>query len=373
MNDPIDRRLQDAGRRLRDAAPTAGATDAALDTLDGTTTPSRRVRWIVPSAIVTAAAAAALGIVVVDGPDEALQQVPADAVTTTTAVTVVTTSPAPSTTTADTVMAISPSAAIATTSPSTTPAPTTTTTTPPTTTTTTPPTSAPRTTIAEPSGGATFAGGLPSDASAALLGCPGTLGELAAVSPDPRSLVTGVACAEDYAYVVMSNAIDGALYVLQRVDGQWATIEGPGTATSCDQHLADACRAFGVDEDLYGAELPLPTREVLEDPNSARSVDVTEQIVAFGATAATPEELADLIAGGLVAQSDGDPVLRTEPGVLAEAGVVTVRVQGIPDDAAHSATYVVRYRGGFGDPFTASTSLVFYRCARGVTSDGLCI
>jgi hypothetical protein len=70
----LDRRLRHAGARLRDGAPTAADTDAALARLGDVALddrpPRRRRLWIVAPAVVAAAAAAIVGVVVVTRPDE---------------------------------------------------------------------------------------------------------------------------------------------------------------------------------------------------------------------------------------------------------------------------------------------------------------
>ena len=81
MND-LDRRLGDAGARLRDTAPSPATTEAALRSLgdvrlDDERDAGRRRLWIVAPAVLAAAAAAVVGVIVVTRPDQQAV-VPAD-------------------------------------------------------------------------------------------------------------------------------------------------------------------------------------------------------------------------------------------------------------------------------------------------------
>ena len=67
MND-LDRRLGDAGARLRDTAPSPATTEAALRSLgdvrlDDERDAGRRRLWIVAPAVLAAAAAAVVGVI----------------------------------------------------------------------------------------------------------------------------------------------------------------------------------------------------------------------------------------------------------------------------------------------------------------------
>ena len=124
MND-LEPRLTEAGARLRDTAPTAASTEAALAALgdvrldDLDTRRSRR--WIIGPAVL-AAAAAVIGVVVVTRPDEAAI-VPAD--TTTVVTTVPPTSPTPTTPTLTPTPTPTPTSAPEVSPPPSPPAPTT--------------------------------------------------------------------------------------------------------------------------------------------------------------------------------------------------------------------------------------------------------
>ena len=81
MND-LDRRLGDAGARLRDTAPSPATTEAALRSLgdvrlDDERGAGRRRLWIVAPAVLAAAAAAVVGVIVMTRPDQQAV-VPAD-------------------------------------------------------------------------------------------------------------------------------------------------------------------------------------------------------------------------------------------------------------------------------------------------------
>jgi hypothetical protein len=354
MNE-LDRRLREAGRRLRDTAPTAAATETALDLLDTRTGPSR-VRWIAPLAFVAAAAAAVIGVLVVTRPEESGRVVPAE------------TSVVPATSAAP-VTSAAPTTMPPTTTPPTTASTTTASTTTSSTTSTTSSTSTTSTTAPPPAGPA-FVGGLPLDAPAAIVGCPGTFGDLAEAVDPATWPVASLACAGGYAVATAVGHPDGTIHEL-RWDGAWTSLGG-GTSHPCDVP-DDICTAFDNPSELGDVARPLPPAWIVEDPNFLPATDTTERVADLGvAVTGDAEAFATALGEALQAITPGDPVPRVETAVLDGVPVVTVTLNGIPDDSSSRQVYVVRYADQDGT-LTTADSLAFTYCNRGVTNDGLCL
>ena len=343
--EPLDRRLREAGRRLRDTAPSAAATEAALDTLDGRVPPSR-LRWIAPLAFVAAAAAAVVGVLVVTRPEDAGRVVPAD-----------TAPPAVSTT-----VRRPPTPSISTTS---------------TTSTSTTSTSTTSTTSPPPPAGPAFVGDLPLDASAAIVGCPGSFGDVAAVIPQETWPIVGLSCAGDVGLAALGPSIalpDGTTHELSWNGTAW-TSEGSGTSHSCEEPEDALCAALGETVELYHAARPLPPAWLVEDPHYLPGVDADDFVLGLGVSVTgDAEAFAAELGAALQGVTSGDPVPRVETEVPdhAEATSVTVTLSGIPDDSSSRHAYVVSYLDLDGT-LTPTGALRYTYCDRGVTTDGLCL
>jgi hypothetical protein len=263
-DDVMDERLRAAGDRLRATAPSPETTEAALDELRERPGALRRLWWVLPTGLVAAAAATIGVLALTGGEDKAVQLLPAE------------------------------------TPPATAPGP------PAATTTTTGTTDAPTTVPGAPA----FVGDLPLDASASIIGCRGTFGDLATAVPQE----------------------------------QW-----PLTEMNC-----------------LGAPRPLPPAWLVADGSYRRGEDATEQLLGLGVSS-PPDEFPDALGRALAAINPGEiPHYATEE--LAGVPVVVVTLTGIPDDSSSRVDYVVRYADAEGVR-SPTDGLLFTYCDRGVAVD----
>jgi hypothetical protein len=212
------------------------------------------------------------------------------------------------------------------------------------------------------------------DASAAIVGCPGTFGDLAAAVPAEMGMIVGVACRDDLAVVGTSApTTDGSSYELSWDGSSWTEL-GSGTSSPCPSDATPLCAAFGDPPELYYVSRPLPPAWMVTDGDYRPGEDVTDELPGLGvAVQGDPEAFAAALAEALAAITSGDPVPRSEWEVLPDTNTAVVTLSGIPDDSSSRMTYVVRYVDDGAGSLSPADGLRFTHCTRGITTDGLCL
>jgi hypothetical protein len=289
-DDLIDERLRAAGARLRSTAPSPEATEAALADLHGHPGALRRVWWVFPAGVV-AAAAATIGVLALAGNnDEAVRQEPA----VTPPVTVAPTVPAPA-----------------------------------------PP---------------VFEGDPPLTASAAALGCKGTLGDLAVALGPSTTPITRLACSGDDAQALRGDQLT-TLHQFND-DGVWREV-GRESSEACP----DRCL------------LPIPPATLLaRDLGDLPPVDVTRQVRRQSdlVEVSDLEQYGRALGARLAADQDPAPTVTAEP--VGGADVLLITLSGLGDDSASEVTYVVWYDPS-GPAIAVDRAFMISHCSRGVAVD----
>jgi hypothetical protein len=290
-DDLIDDQLRAAGARVRAMAPSPDATESALDELRGHPGALRRVWWVFPAGVVAAAAATIGVLALANRSDEAVRQEPA----------------------------VTPPVTAAPTVP--------------------PPTAPP-----------VFEGNPPLSASAAALGCRGTLGEIADAIDPLAAPITRLACSGDDAQALMGDQ----LISLHQFggDGVWQEV-GRESSEAC----TDPCL------------LPIPPAALLlRDLGDLPPVDVTRQVrrQANLIQVADLEQYGRALGARLAADQDPAPTVTAEP--VDGADVVLITLSGLGDDSASEVTYVVWY-DSTGPAVTVDRAFLISRCSRGVAVD----
>jgi len=375
MNDhDVERALRAAGARVRATAPDDAATAAAWTRLLKRPPTPSRWRWTGPALIVAAAAAAVIGALVLTRPSDTVRQIPATfpsgpepstapspRPTTSDELVVVTADPDGSTVPAVTDASPSPPASsmttatsVTTTAPSVVPSSAPAAGPPPTAATTAPNTSPATTAATTPPAvaGPAFVGDPPLSAPARLLGCPGTLGDVAAVIPPERTPITALGCssntgAEFGSAIATAIGADGAAIALTYTAPTWSI-----STAAPDQTLA----------------LPIPPAELLRAAGGDTGpFDATERITALDDVPAgtDPATLATTIGQRLIAD-DIDPIPDVATAVLPGVDAVTITLTGIGDDAAAGLVYVVWYQDN-GGVLSATRAAYSPICARSIS------
>jgi hypothetical protein len=298
-DDLIDEQLRAAGARVRATAPSPEATDAALNELRGHPGALRRVWWVFPAGVV-AAAAATIGVLVLAGNNnDSAQEEPA----------------------------VTPPVTAAPTVPA-----------------TTPPTSA------APTTSPVFAGDPPLTASAAALGCRGTLGDLGVALSSSATPVTRLACSGDDAQALRGDQLI-SLHQFDD-DGVWQEV-GRESSEACPERCL----------------LAIPPEALLaRDLGDLSPVDVTR----FVRRQSDLVEVSDLeqygraLGARLAAGQDPAPTVTAEP--VDGADVLLITLSGLGDDSASEVTYVVWYDSS-GPAVTVDRAFLISRCSRGVAVD----
>jgi hypothetical protein len=332
-DDVMEERLRAAGDRLRATAPST--TQVALADLRAHRGEARRLWWVLPTTGLVAAAAATIGVLAVtSGQDEAVRQSPA--------------APPPGTAVAPTVPVSPPPTALES-APATAPPP------------------------VEPP---VFAGDPPLSASAALFGCPGTLGDIAAaIEPAADDLaegetnpmsdtatLTALVCSGDEADALSGDEV---ISFHQADGGRWREVARM-PAESC----GEPCR-----DDM----LPIPPGSLLiRDFGDLDPVDVTGEVRRHAELieVAEPEQIARALGARLAAGEE--PALTVGTEVVDGANIFVVTLSGLADDSIGAVTYVVWYDPSPPVP-TVERAFLISHCSRGVAVDdagepmGLCL
>jgi hypothetical protein len=297
-DDLMDERLRDAGAQMRATAPSPEATEAALADLRGHPGALRRVWWVFPAGVV-AAAAVTIGVLVLAGSnDEAVREVPA----------------------------VTPPVTAAPTVPA------------------TPPTSA---TPTEPP---VFAGDPPLTASAAALGCRGTLGDIAAALGPSAEPVTRLACSGDDAQARRGDQLI-SLHQFND-DGIWREA-GRESGEACPERCL----------------LPIPPATlVTRDLGDLPPVDVTRQVRRQSDLVQVSDlaQFGRALGARLAAGQDPAPTVTVEP--VDGADVLLINLSGLGDDSIGEVTYVVWYDAS-GPAVDIDRAFLISRCSRGVAVD----
>jgi hypothetical protein len=321
-DDVMEERLRAAGDRLRATAPSPATTQVALAELRAPRGAARRLWWVLPTTGLVAAAAATIGVLAVtSGQDEAVRQSPA--------------APPPGTAAAPTVPASPPPV--------------------------------------EPP---VFAGDPPLSASAALFGCPGTLGDIAAaIEPAADDLVEGetnpmsdtatltaLVCSGDDAEALSGDEVIS----FHQVDGgRWREVARM-PAESC----GEPCR-----DDM----LPIPPGSLLiRDLGDLDPVDVTGEVRRHAelVQVAEPEQFARSLGARLAGEEEPAPTVSAE--VVDGVDIFVITLTGLADDSIGAVTYVVWYDPSPPVP-TVERAFLISHCSRGVAVDeagepmGLCL
>jgi hypothetical protein len=287
----MDERLRAASARVRATAPPPEATEAALGELRGHPGALHRIWWVFPAGVVAAAAATIAVLVLTGSNDEAVRQEPA----------------------------VTPPVTAA-------------------------PTAAPAT--APP----VFEGNPPLSASAAALGCRGTLGEIADALGSPAAPSTRLACSGDDA-----DALSGDVVISLHQfndDGVWREV-GSESSEACPERCL----------------LPIPPVTLLErDLGDLSPVDVTRQVRRQSNLIQVSEldQYARALGARLANGQDPAPTVTAEP--VGGADVLLITVSGLGDDSASEVTYVVWYDSS-GPAVTVDRAFSITRCSRGVAVD----
>jgi hypothetical protein len=302
-DDVMDERLRAAGDRLRATSPPPAATKAALAELRGHPGTLRRLWWVLPTGLIAAAAATIGVLVLAGGPDEAVEEVPA----------------------------VTPPVTAAPTTPP-----------------TAPPTSIAPTTVPA------FAGGPPLSASAAALGCAGTLGELADGIDASLHPITALSCSAATAQAVSGDTVIG---LRRQEDGTWSEVTRE--TSSC---LPIHC-SFQIDL------LPVPPAALLErDFGDLPPEDVTPQVQMDAAEVqvSEPAQFAGSLGARLADGQDPAPTVTAE--VVEGANVFVITLSGLGDDSIGEVTYLAWYDPSPPVP-TVLRAYLISRCSRGVAVD----
>jgi hypothetical protein len=287
--DLVDEQLRAAGARLRATTPSPEATDAALDELRGHPGALRRVWWVFPAGVV-AAAAVTIGVLVLAGNnDDSARQEPA----------------------------VTP-----------------------------PVTAAPSIPATTPPQGEDIP---PLSASAAALGCRGTLGEIANAI-DQLTSGTRLACSGDDAQVLSGDQLI-SLHQFNG-DGVWQEV-GRESSEACPERCL----------------LPIPPAALLErDLGDLPPVDVTRQVRRQSnlVEVSDLEQYGRALGARLAADQDPAPTVTAER--VDGADVLLITLSGLGDDSASEVTYVVWYDAS-GPAVTVDRAFLITRCSRGVAVD----
>jgi hypothetical protein len=289
-DDRMDERLRAAGDRLRATAPGSEDTERSLTAVAG---PAgwRRRGWVGP-AVVVAAAAATIGVLVITGgPERADEQVPAE-------------------------------------SPPVTAAPT-----------TLPP---------------SVVDDLPPVLSAAVLGCPGTVGEILAAADPTLDPVNALACSGDEALLLSGDVV---VSLRRGADGTWSEVQ----RESSDCRPTNCAVSFDV--------LPVPAESLLvRDLGDLDPVDVTRRVRRQGdlVQVSEPEQWARSLGARLADGQDPAPTVNVE--VVDGTDIFLITLSGLGDDSIGEVTYVVWYDPSPPVP-TVERAFLISRCSRGVAVD----
>jgi hypothetical protein len=201
-------------------------------------------------------------------------------------------------------------------------------------------------------------------ASAAALGCAGTLGELADAIDTNLHPITALSCSAATAQAVSGDTVVG---LRRRDDGTWSEVTRETSAC-----LPIHC-SFQIDL------LPIPPAALFErDFGDLPPEDVTPQVRADAAEiqVSEPAQYARSLGARLADGQDPAPTVTAE--VVDGANVFVITLSGLGDDSIGEVTYLAWYDNSGPAPFVLRAYLIS-RCARGVAVDeagepmGLCL
>jgi hypothetical protein len=197
-----------------------------------------------------------------------------------------------------------------------------------------------------------FAGDPPLSASAAALGCRGTLGEIAAAIDTAARPITALDCSGDDA-----TALNGDLLIsFHQFDGGPWTEVGRMTAEGCGTNCLEGL-------------LPIPPTPLLErDLGDLPPVDVTRQVRRQSALVEVSdlEQYARSLGARLATGQDPVPTVTAEP--VTGADVLLITLSALGDDSVGEVTYVVWYDYS-GPELAVGRAFLISRCSRGVAVD----
>ena len=202
---------------------------------------------------------------------------------------------------------------------------------------------------------------------------------VAAIDPGPFA-VTGVACADDGAFVSVGTLLfgdqrapDGGGYLLTGGDEGWVS-SGGGTSFDCVVDGIDWCERFHVESELFNAVLPIPPVDLLEA--SADIVAVTDEYDAvrlWVGDADDPAVIDSIVIAELFDPDAEVPALARRTDGLG-GGQLNLLIVEVPqlDDSVRSVTWAV-WIGALEENPGVLAATSWATCARGVAGPDLCI
>ena len=213
-------------------------------------------------------------------------------------------------------------------------------------------------------------------------GCSGAFATIAGAAPPSPAAFTGLVCVPGEAFLTYSQVFlqpgpaDGGGMLIVEGDEGWNTTGG-GTSIDCAgwPDGVDRCALFGVQSELFEANLPIPPLDLLtRSPDIVGVTDRTAEVRRWIGDAVDPAVVEATIAAELVdpAAEVAATVRRSDLLWFGLSSIVVIEVPAL-DDSVQSETWAVWVGDGDRRGSLVIRATSWTTCARGIAGPDLCV